>query len=49
MNSNASICSVLQKGSEVKISANASHKSPHLNGKVGRVVAMPGKFIIIYY
>jgi hypothetical protein len=38
---NNSICSVLQKGSEVKISAHASHKSPHLNGKIGKVIAMP--------
>lgn len=36
-----SICSVLEKGSPVRISSQASHKSPHLAGQTGKIFQMP--------
>ena len=36
-----SVCSVLDKGSRVRISAQGTHKSPHLNGVEGVIHAMP--------
>lgn len=36
-----SVCSVLEKGSRVRISAQGAHKSPHLNGMEGVIHAMP--------
>ena len=36
-----SVCSVLNKGSRVRISAQGTHKAPHLNGIEGVIYAMP--------